>query len=446
MSINQLHKKKVDAKYESLFMIFAFGGLMNDIIEGKIYTNADKTLHLKISKDDLTAYLTIEDNGIMIDEKEISSLLSSVGIKNGLEDAIEYNIKHELTKELGKPFLIALASGQISEPGISYKFNHEACIDIDKQYEMDALAQFEKVEKDQPLADISVEKTEADGIDIFGKEISSESESQVNVEDILGNNVYYSAETNQILSSEAGYPYLGHDNKICVKINFLSQDIHDTVKTIYGNTTIDGVISNSSLEVFGDLWVKGNINNCMTDGIIVHGDVILDYTEGSKIVASGKITVNRNARNCLIYANGAIEAGSNSSISGGVIQSGERLDVFSIGSPLGILTEVEIAIAPFLKEQIRLTGNKLTQARNDSEVDETLISSLVGKLKELHSEFDNEIEKSYNDDSLQIIIKEIAYSNSKIRILKDTLEISEEKNNIKISLSDSGLEINEVDR
>jgi len=419
---------------------------MNDITDGKVYTNSDKTLLLTISKDDLSAYLTIEDNGNMIDEKEISSLLASIGIKSGLEEAIEYNIKHKLTKELGKPFIIALASVQTSESGISYKFNAESCIDINERYEMDALSQFEKVEKDQPLADISAKKTEASGIDIFGKEVPSGYEPNVNVEDILGNNVYYSAEANQILSSDAGYPYFDQDNKICVKSSFLSQDISDTVKTIYGNTTIDGVISNSSLEVFGDLWVKGNISNCMNSGIIVHGDVILDYAEGSKIVASGKISVNKNTRNCLIYANGAIEAGNNSSISGGVIQSGEHLDVFSIGSPLGILTEVEIAIAPFLKEQIRITGNKLTQARNDLEVDETLISSLVSKLQELHSEFNNEIDKLPNNDSLKIIIKEKAYPNSKIRILKDTLEISEEKDNIEILVNESGLEINEVDR
>ena len=30
MSTNQLHKKKVDAKHESLFMFFAFGGLMDE--------------------------------------------------------------------------------------------------------------------------------------------------------------------------------------------------------------------------------------------------------------------------------------------------------------------------------------------------------------------------------------------------------------------------------
>ena len=419
---------------------------MNDNTDGKVYTNSDKTLYLTISKDNLSAYLTIEDNGNMIDEKEISSLISSVGIKNGLEEALDYNIKHGILKEIGNPFLIALASARKAKAGIMHKFAPESCINIDEHYEMDALSQFEKVEKDQPLADISISGAQESGIDIFGNKVSSEPESQVNVEDILGKNVYYSAETNQILSSEAGYPYFDYENKICVKSTFISQDIHDTNKTIYGNTTIDGVISNSNLEVFGDLWVKGNIRDCNNGGIIVHGNIIFDYAENSKIIVSGKIMINKNARNSLIYANGIIEAEENSSISGGVIQSGEGLDVFSIGSPLGILTEVEIAIAPFLKEQIRITVNKLTQARNDSEVDETLISSLVEKLQELKLEFVKEIEKSHNIDSLKIIIKEKIYPNSNIRILKDVLEISEEKTNIIISVNDTGLEINEVDR
>ena len=419
---------------------------MNDITDEKTYSNSNKTLLLTIAKDNLSAYLTIEDNSNMIDEKEISSLLSSSGIKSGLEAAAEFNIKNKITKEIGKPFLIALASTQMSELEISYNFDSESCINIEERYEMDDLAQFEKVTKNQLLAEISVDDEQNTGVDILGNEISSEQKPQVNGEDILGDNVYYSAETNQILSSEAGYPYLDNENKICVKSSFMSQDIHNIVKTIYGNTTFDGVISNSNLEIFGDLWVKGNIRECNNGGIIVHGNVTLDYIEDSKIVASGEITINKNARNSLIFANGAIEAGEFSSISGGVIQSGKSVEVFSIGSPIGTLTEVEIAIAPFLKEQIRIIGNRLIQARDYSEVDESLISSLAVKLRELQSEFDSEIEKSHNDASLQIAIKEKTYPNSKIRILKDTIKIVKEKDNIEISVSESGLEINEVDR
>lgn len=419
---------------------------MNENADGKSYTNTDKSLYLTISKDDLSAYLTIQDNGNMIDEKEISSLLASVGIKNGLEEAIDYNINNEIIKEVGKPFLIALAQVKKDESAIKYNFDIESCINIDQQYEMDELSQFEKVEKDQVVADVSAGETQSGGVDVFGKEISTDKGPQVDVDDILGNNVHYSAETNQIIATEAGYPYLDHENKIYVRSTFLSQDIHDANKTIYGNTTIDGVISNSSLEIFGDLWVKGNIRGCNRGGIVVHGDVIFDYSEDSNIYASGKISINKNARNSLIYANGKIDAQENSSISGGVIQSGESLDVFTVGSPLNILTEVEIAIAPFIKEQIRITGRKLTQARNNEEIDETLISSLVEKLKSLQAEFNNELERSYNTNTAKVLIKGELFPNSNIRILKDILEISAEKNNVEISASDSGLEINEVDR
>ncbi len=419
---------------------------MNENADGKSYTNTDKSLYLTISKDDLSAYLTIQDNGNMIDEKEISSLLASVGIKNGLEEAIDYNINNEIIKEVGKPFLIALAQVKKDESAIKYNFDIESCINIDQHYEMDELSQFEKVEKDQVVADVSAGETQSGGVDVFGKEISTDKGPQVDVDDILGNNVHYSAETNQIIATEAGYPYLDHENKIYVRSTFLSQDIHDANKTIYGNTTIDGVISNSSLEIFGDLWVKGNIRGCNRGGIVVHGDVIFDYSEDSNIYASGKISINKNARNSLIYANGKIDAQENSSISGGVIQSGESLDVFTVGSPLNILTEVEIAIAPFIKEQIRITGRKLTQARNNEEIDETLISSLVEKLKSLQAEFNNELERSYNTNTAKVLIKGELFPNSNIRILKDILEISAEKNNVEISASDSGLEINEVDR
>ncbi|MDP8267108.1 MAG: FapA family protein [Candidatus Tenebribacter davisii] len=419
---------------------------MNDLTEGKIYTNADKTLYLTISKDNLSAYLTLKDNSNMIDEKEISSLINSVGIKNGIEEALEYNHENRVVKELDKPFLIARASTQVDSSGISYKFDTESCIKVDEHYEMEDLYNFEKIEKDQILADVSNGNIQAGRKDIFNIELSAEHEAHMNVEEFLGKSVYYSKETNQILSSKSGYPYLDQNNKICVRSDFLSQDIQNTVKTIYGNTTIDGVISNSSLEIFGDLWSKGHISNCMQGGIIVHGDVIMDYAEDSKIFATGRITINKNARNCLIYANGIIEAEKNCSISGGVIQSGEQLKVFSLGSPLQILTEAEIAIAPFLKEQIRLNNTKLIQARAASETDEALIATLAEQLRELQTEFDDEIEKTHNSHSHQITITEKVYPNTNLRILKDILNVSEEKDNITVTVNDTGLEINEVDK
>jgi len=419
---------------------------MNEITDGKIYANSDKSLLLTISKDNLSAYLTIEDNSSMIDEKEISSLISSVGIKNGIEKAIDYNNNHEITKEIGKPFLIALASAAKAKAGVSYNIDPESFIDVDKQYEMDELAKFVKVEKDEVLAEVSATDMQTSGTDIFGNEISSADETSINVEDIVGANVHYSEETNQILASAAGYPYINHENKLCVKSTFISKDIIDTTKQIFGNTTIEGVVSNSNLEIFGDLWVKGNIRNCNAEGIIVHGDVISDFIEDSKIYASGNVTINKNARNSVIYANGTITADENSSVSGGLIQSGKQLELFNVGSPIHLLTEVEIAIAPFIKEQSRILRKKFNQARSVEEVDEEEIKSLVEKEKELQEQFTAELEKVHDLSSLNIKIKGTLFRNTDIRILKDFLEISEDKSNVEFSVNESGLVINEVDR
>jgi len=419
---------------------------MNEITDGKIYANSDKSLLLTISKDNLSAYLTIEDNSSMIDEKEISSLISSVGIKNGIEKAIDYNNNHEITKEISKPFLIALASAAKAKAGVSYNIDPESFIDVDKQYEMDELAKFLKVEKDEVLAEVSATDVQTSGTDIFGNEISSADETSINVEDIVGANVHYSEETNQILASAAGYPYINHENKLCVKSTFISKDIIDTTKQIFGNTTIEGVVSNSNLEIFGDLWVKGNIRNCNAEGIIVHGDVISDFIEDSKIYANGNVTINKNARNSVIYANGTITADENSSVSGGLIQSGKQLELFNVGSPIHLLTEVEIAIAPFIKEQSRILRKKLNQARSVEEVDEEEIKSLVEKEKELQEQFTAELEKVHDLSSLNIKIKGTLFRNTDIRILKDFLEISEDKSNVEFSVNESGLVINEVDR
>ena len=50
---------------------------MNKKNEEKVYTNSAKNLTIKISEDNLSAYLTFNDDTGMIDEKEITSVLDS---------------------------------------------------------------------------------------------------------------------------------------------------------------------------------------------------------------------------------------------------------------------------------------------------------------------------------------------------------------------------------
>lgn len=422
---------------------------MDDMKEGKIYTNPEQNITLRISEDGFSAYLTIKDTDGMIDEKEITKLLHTTGIKYGVEEAVEYNSQHGIQKESNVPFLVALGKNPEAQSEVSYLFNTENCFNHDEQYNIYELEKFEKVHKHQPLANLKLTDISQPGMDIFGNETPSGVSAQLNVDNYIGDNVYYSEEDNQILALKSGYPYVDYQNKIYIKADFfINEDIIDKTLKIFGDVTIDGVVTNSKVEVEGNLKVKGNISNCIDTGIYVNGDVNIEYSENSKIVSSGKIVINKSARFCSMHADKEIIGEENSSIAGGLIQSGKNIDVYTIGSPFSLLTEVEIASAPYLKEQIKKAQSELSSARNNPEENEEIIIELTSKLKELEERYEEVFNEHLSDElgDYQIKVNNKIYPGTHLRILKHSKIINEELDSATFSVINNKLDINEVDK
>ncbi|MCK4696614.1 MAG: DUF342 domain-containing protein, partial [Candidatus Cloacimonetes bacterium] len=332
---------------------------------------------------------------------------------------------------------------------VSYLFNTENCFNHDEQYNIYELEKFEKVHKHQPLANLKLTDISQPGMDIFGNETPSGVSAQLNVDNYIGDNVYYSEEDNQILALKSGYPYIDYQNKINIKADFfINEDIIDKTLKMFGDVTIDGVVTNSKVEVEGDLKVKGNISNCIDTGIYVDGDVNIEYTENSKIASSGKIVINKSARFCSIHANKEIIGEENHSIAGGLIESGKNIDAYTIGSPFSLLTEVEIASAPYLKEQIKKAQSELSSARNNPEENEEIIIELTSKLKELEERYEEILNECISDDigNYQININNKIYPGTHLRILKHSKKINKELDNTTFSIIDNKLDINEVDK
>ena len=422
---------------------------MDDMKEGKIYTNPEQNITLRISEDGFSAYLTIKDTDGMIDEKEITKLFHTAGIKYGVEEAVEYNSQHGIQKEGNVPFLVALGKNPEAQSEISYLFNTENCFNPDEQYDIYELEKFEKIHKHQPLANLKLTDISQPGMDIFGNETPSGVSAQLNVDNYIGDNVYYSEEDNQILALKSGYPYIDYQNKIYIKADFfINEDIIDKTLKIFGDVTIDGVVTNSKVEVEGNLKVKSNISNCIDTGIDVDGNVNIEYSENSKIVSSGKIVINKSARFCSMHADKEIIGEENSSIAGGLIQSGKNIDAYTIGSPFSLLTELEIASAPYLKEQIKKAQNDLISAREKPDENEELIHNLSTKLKELEEEYEKILEKYLADKfkGYQISIHNKVYPGTYLRILKHSKAINEELDSATFSIINNKLDINEVDK
>lgn len=422
---------------------------MNEKNEEKIYTNSTKNLTIKISEDNLSAYLTFDDDTGMIDEKEITKLINTAGITNGFDEAKRINEQNNIRKEINVPFLIAKGANPLADSEITYQFDKENCYDPEVSYEIYKLDSFEKIHNHQVIAELKITDVSEPGLDIFGNQVSSGVTSSLNVDDLLGDNVYYAEEENKILALKDGYPFIDNQNKLHVKSDFfINENIIDKDLKIYGDVTIDGVITNSCVEVIGNLRVKGNISDCKNKGVFVDGDVNIEYAENARIVCNGTLTINKNVRFCNLHSEKKIIGEEDSSIAGCLLQCGNNIILSNVGSPFSVLTEIEITASPYLKEMIRSTQDKLENARSNPDENEEIIPLLSSELKEMEEDYEKRLDELLQDEltDFHIAVYEKVYPETHVRIFKYSKLIGEELNNVIFSVKDNQLLINEVDR
>lgn len=422
---------------------------MNEKNEGKVYTNSAKNLTVKISEDNLSAYLTINDDTGMIDEKEITKLINTAGITSGFDEAEKLNKQNNIRKELNVPFLIAKGANPLADSDITYQFDKENCYNPEVSYDIYKLDSFEKINKHQVLAELKITDVSEPGLDIFGNQVSSGVTSSLNANDLLGDNVYHAEKENKILALKDGYPFIDNQNKLHVKSDFfINENIIDKDLKIYGDITIDGVITNSRVEVIGNLRVKGNISDCKNKGVFVNGDVNIEYAENARIVCNGILTINKNIRFSNLHSEKKIIGEEDSSIANCLLQCGNNITLSNVGSPFSVLTEIEITALPYLKEMIREIQDKLENTRSNPDENEEIIPLLSSELKEMEEEYEKRMDELLQDEltDFHITVFEKVYPETHIRIFKHSKLIGEELNNVIFSIKDNQLLINEVDR
>ena len=416
--------------------------------EKKVYSNNDKTIFLEISEDNCSAYLTIKDPKYFVDERDISELLISTGIKYGIEKATEHNLKKEIKKELNKPFLIAMGTRSKAQSRISYLFEPEKCFNPEDPVDVFEMEKFYSIQKDQPLANLLVGSDRLPGMDIFGNEISDGEEVVINnIDEFVGENVYYSENGSQILASESGYPYIDTSSKINIKSDFvIGSDIKGRDLNLTGNVVVDGVINNSKIMINGNLIAKSNISECLNSGVYASGDIEIEFAEDAKIVSGGTLRFNKSVRACIVRADNGIIGKDNSSITGGLIQSRTNINLFSVGSPFATLTEVDITTSPYLKEQIKLLQSELLFARNNSKENEEKIHTLSASLKELESRYEKELDECSNKkiEDVSITVRDKIFPVTSFRIFKFSRKITKETRKVIFSIKNDTFETNKI--
>ncbi len=429
------------------------------------FKNESGTILLEISDDAYNAYLSIFENQSFINELEIIKLIEESGIRYGIDYAAQFIEENQIKKEINNPFPIAIGM-KTKEPEVEFSplFNQEQCYHPslgDQFYLLESLA---KIRKGDPLAHLFVTKPAKTGINIFGEEVNPDSSERQIIDQYLGENVEYNHDRGQIIASVSGYPWIDELSRIHIKSDFVIEhdldasnnnfsmfgnlivkgNIFDKIQIfIDGDLQVEGDIDDASVNVTGNIRVAGDIINCKLPGIIAEGDIHFRNAENSRIACGGKISFEKNAHFCRLMAEKGIYGNEeNSSIVGGIIQSGEHIEAAIIGNASMMNTETEISISPFTKEKMLLLTKQIMKLREQNRTDSEEFEELSEKLQDLENKLDNEINKTLkNEDILpkHIMIFKKIFPGVYIRILKKSININEEQNKISYAIINGDL-------
>lgn len=429
------------------------------------FSNPTQNITLEISDDGYNAYLTIHDNDEFINETEIVKLIEESGILYGIDKAMDFIKENDIKKEFGTPFPIAIGQ-KTKEPEIEFSplFNQDRCYHSSIGNQFFLLDNLNKIHKGEALAHLFVTRPAKTGINIFGEEVNPESSENFLINQYLGENTEYIHDRGQIIATRSGYPWIDELNRIHVKSDFIIEhDIdlgYENFKLfgnlivkgnicekaqlfIDGDLTVEQDIEDASVNATGNINVIGNVLNCRQPGIIAEGDIHFQNAENSRIACGGKISFDKNAHFCRLMAEkGVFGNEENSSIVGGIIQSGEHIEAAIIGNASMMNTETEISISPFTKEKMLLLTKQIMKMREYNQTDSPEFSDLSDKLQDLETKLENEINKTLkNEDVLpkHILIFKKIFPGVYIRILKKSININEETGQVSYSIVDGEL-------
>lgn len=321
--------------------------------EKQTFINKAETVVLEVQKDGFSAYLTIKETAEFINEKDILTLLNLAGIKHGLERARQIHAEQNITKEIGKPFLVAYAENPLPNVEIQWCNSAEEEI-LDETHIGDSLESGWYVLRDTVIAKITIESITAGMVNIFGEEIDEELVISQFLQSLKGRNIEFDPESKTLIATAAGYVVKDTSGMIHVSDRLtLPHGLTGKTVSCKTNLVVQGDLEGCSLRVAGSLKVEGCVAFCEKPGIFVSGNIHCKSAEKSVLCCGGTIYFTQQIEHCKLISDGGITGTDEAQIIGGYCSSGGPIQIGILGDEKGNLPDMEIAVAPFTKELCR---------------------------------------------------------------------------------------------
>jgi uncharacterized protein len=133
-----------------------------------------------------------------------------------------------------------------------------------------------------------------------------------------------------------------------------------------GDLEVGGNIEDATLEIGGNVLVRGGFFGSGKGTIVAGGDVTIKYAENQKIRAGGSVYVGGEVMNCDIYAGEMVVVqGKMGRIAGGSVAAKHSVRAAKIGNEASVPTHIHVAFDMKLMDRLRWITKELERLSSD---------------------------------------------------------------------------------
>lgn len=364
-----------------------------------------ESFSVKISPDKMTVtcrFYPCSTAGSALTREAIISELNFRGVRKGIDEAAigqylgnklyctDYVLAKGLQPTLGSDAAIEYFFN--TNPNAKPKLNDDGTVDFFN------LSTISKCEKGQVLATLTKEERGEPGYNVVGDILQPREVKKLSLK--YNRNAELSEDKLSIIASVSGHVSLVDDKVFvsdvyeCVDVDTSTGNIdYDGSVAVSGNVKagfviqatgdviVHGVVEGAMIESGGNVIIDRGMNG-MGKGIInAKGNVVSKFLENTTIVAEGYVHAEAILHS-KIQAKGDVEVtGKKGFITGGSIRSLGCVSAKTIGSDMGVDTEVEVGVDPTVKNRFEYVNSELAKARKKVEQVEPVLLTLTKKIK-----------------------------------------------------------------
>jgi len=409
------------------------------------YSNSREDVIIEVTDNKLCATMTIKRDGGVIDQDEIISLINQAGISNGFISSID----QEGEKELNHAFKIAEVEAIDQDVTLELYYKSDELYYPKSLLNEANIFRLVYVQKGSAIGKLSYDEDMLSRKDVYGNYLlTSEGRDNV-VAKYKGENIDFDYNSKEYIAKISGYLSLGADGKYSV-INhlFIKHDIDRSYGNIYilGNLTIQGDIMNvRHIRVIGELTVEGNViqsniyaeqgiiikgklENCNSGGVTSPKRIICSEIITSKVFSGDDLIVKGNVYNSRLVGETSIQVDDSAEVIASDLQSSRYIKVGNVKSEGESISDLEISVSPYTKEQLMLLTRELVYFNeNDSENDKVPI--IRKEIKQLEETLSNKVEEAIeleNSKSLMIETTGQIAQGTRLKIMKESTVIDDD--------------------